>query len=505
VSLRTRLVAITVALVAAGLAAAGWATYLALQSFLRDRVDQQLQSSEESALRTVVFPHADSRFLPPGIPPGAVAELRTSSGSVVGGFVARNQDGTLNASLRPPEHAPSKGHFDAHLPGGGDYRFVVVPATSVRFGDEHGGGGPPGGPDDPTDAAVKRRAVGTLLLGIPLKDVDDTLGRLIWIEVAVGLFTLGAVGGLSYWGVRLGLRPLTSIEQTADAIAAGDLDRRVEDMNPRTEVGRLAGALNTMLARIQAAFEERRAAERRLRQFVADASHELQTPLTSVRGYAELFRRGAAERPDDLANAMRRIESEAARMGILVDDMLLLARMDQGPEMAREPVELSELTRELVEDARTVEPERPIAFEAPEPVVVRGDEMRLRQVVANLLSNARTHTPGDTAVTVRVLRSGDSALVEVEDRGPGVPADVAERVFERFYRVDPSRTRASGGNGLGLSIVAAIADAHGGSAEVADTAGGGATFRIRLPLIGSAGSPPPAPGPDAEAAPDPVA
>src|SRR5262245_5783898 len=503
-SLRTRLVAITVALVAAGLAVAGWATYLALHSFLQDRVDQQLQSAEEPALRTVLFPRGE-QFLPPGIPPGSVAELRTSSGTVVGGFVARNRDGTLNATLRPPKTTPVRGHFDATLQGGGEYRFVSVPATSVPFGEAHEGGGPPPGPGDPSDAAVRKRAAGTLLVGIPLKDLNDTLTRLIWIELAVGLVTLGAVGALSYWGVRLGLRPLTSIERTADAIAAGNLDRRVEDMNPRTEVGRLAAALNTMLARIQAAFAERQAAEQRLRQFVADASHELQTPLTSVRGYAELFRRGAAERPEDLANAMRRIESEAARMGILVDDMLLLARLDQGREMAREPVELAGLTRELVDDARTVEPDRPIEFEAPGTVVVRGDEMRLRQVVANLLSNARPHTSGSTPVTVRVLRSADDALLEVEDRGPGVPPDVAERVFERFYRVDPSRTRASGGNGLGLSIVAAIADAHGGSAEVAPTPGGGATFRIRLPVIGTDGSPSAGEGPDAEPAADPVA
>ncbi len=240
-----------------------------------------------------------------------------------------------------------------------------------------------------------------------------------------------------------------------------------------------------MLTRIEESFAERRETERRLRQFVADASHELQTPLTSVRGYAELFRRGAAQRPDDLATAMGRIEAEATRMGVLVDDLLLLARLDQGRPMDAAPVDLTALVGDLVADARAVEPDRPIALEAGAPVTVHGDDLRLRQVVGNLLSNARAHTPPGTPVTVRTLVRNGEAVVEVADRGPGLPSEHAARVFERFFRADPSRARASGGSGLGLSIVSSIAEAHGGRAEVESAPGEGALFRVVLPLEGT--------------------
>jgi two-component system OmpR family sensor kinase len=240
-----------------------------------------------------------------------------------------------------------------------------------------------------------------------------------------------------------------------------------------------------MLGTIEAAFAERQESERRLRQFVADASHELQTPLTSVRGYAELFRRGAADRPEDLRNAMRRIEAESERMGVLVDDLLLLAHLDQKRPMARGRVDLRAITHDLVGDARVVDPDRPLTLDAPEPVVIDGDEQRLKQVIANLLSNARTHTPPGTPVTVRVRRDGGDALIEIADRGPGMTSDRAARVFERFFRADPSRARVSGGSGLGLSIVSAIAEAHGGRVEVETAPGDGATFRVRLPASGN--------------------
>jgi len=471
VSLRARLLAIMLVLVAAGLAVAGWATYAALRSSLIDRVDDQLRSIEGPARRqlTDAGPRADDR-LPPGIPVGTVGQLRDREGSVIATFVAR-LDGSPSASLRPPGTIPS-GTFEVDLPSAGAYRFTSVPADAVA---------PPG----PTGIA----AGDTLIVGIPLSDVEATLSRLVWIEVAVGASVLAALGLLAFWLVRVALRPLTRIEQTAGAIAAGDFSRRVEESNPRTEVGRLGRALNAMLAAIEAAFAERRAAEGRLRRFLADASHELQTPLTSVRGYAELFRRGAAERPADLANAMRRIESEATRMSLLVDDMLLLARLDEGRPMAREPVDLGVLARDLVGDARAVEPDRPIALDVAGATEVIGDEMRLRQVLTNLLANARVHTPPRTRVWVRVAPSGDDVAVEVRDEGPGIPPDDLERIFERFFRSDPSRARASGGNGLGLSIVAAIAAAHGGRAEAESGEGRGATFRVLLPR---ARVPPPA-------------
>jgi two-component system OmpR family sensor kinase len=293
---------------------------------------------------------------------------------------------------------------------------------------------------------------------------------------------LGALAALSTWVVRLGLRPLDEIGATAEAIAAGDLSRRVDRAEPDSEVGRLGLALNAMLGQIEDAFSRRAASEERLRRFVADASHELRTPLTSIRGYAELFRQGASERPEDLANAMRRIEEEATRMGFLVEDLLLLARLDQGRPLEREPVDLLRLATDAVADARAVSPERTITLTGDAPVVVVGDEARLRQVAGNLLGNAAVHTPPGTPVHVRVMAEDGHARLDVRDEGPGLPPGVGDEVFERFYRADAARSRATGGAGLGLSIVAAVAEAHGGRARLETPPGPGAWFVVELPL-----------------------
>ena len=314
--------------------------------------------------------------------------------------------------------------------------------------------------------------------------------------VVGGVLVLAAVSALGL--VRLGLRPLTDIEETAGAIAAGDLSRRVTPAEPDTEVGRLGLALNAMLAQIEAAFAERTASEQRLRRFVADASHELRTPLTSIGGYAQLFRHGAAEHPEDLAKTMERIEHEAARMGVLVEDLLLLARMDEGVSVTRSRFDLAALAAHAVEDARAADPDRPIALEAPSPVLVDADEDRLKQVLDNLIANARAHTPPGTPATVRVADHDGDAVLEVADEGPGVPPEDRDRVFERFYRADPSRTRAAGGGaGLGLAIAAEIARAHGGTLELVPTETG-ATFRLTIP-------PPAEPAPPADPAPPPPA
>ena len=255
-----------------------------------------------------------------------------------------------------------------------------------------------------------------MIVAIPLADVDHTLHHLFLVEIVVAFGVLLALA-VAWWVIKLGLRPLEDMQQTAGAIAAGDLSRRVDVVDENTEVGRLGIALNEMMQQIETAFAARAASEGRLRRFVGDASHELRTPLTSIRGYAELFRRGAADRPEDLAKAMRRIEEEADRMGSLVDDMLLLARLDQGRPLERQPVDLTRITRDAVDDARAVAPNRPIDYSPNGAVFVPGDEARLRQVLGNLLQNANRHTPPDTPVHVQVLNGDDEAVIEVADEG----------------------------------------------------------------------------------------
>ncbi|HYN98299.1 MAG TPA: HAMP domain-containing sensor histidine kinase, partial [Actinomycetota bacterium] len=265
-------------------------------------------------------------------------------------------------------------------------------------------------------------------------------------------------------------------------IAGGDLSRRVEPADSSTEIGRLGRALNQMMERIETAFEEQRASENRLRRFIADASHELRTPLTSIRGYAELFRSGAGSDPEVVAKSMRRIEDESARMGKLVEELLLLARLDQNPHVEMAPVDLSSVARDAVQDALAVEPDRPIELDAEEPVVVAGDEPRLRQVAVNLVSNALQHAPASTPVRVKVSVAGDEAILEVADEGPGLLPDQAARVFDRFFRVDEGRARSDGGAGLGLSIVSAIVKAHGGRVWLETKPAEGARFFVALRL-----------------------
>jgi two-component system OmpR family sensor kinase len=271
---------------------------------------------------------------------------------------------------------------------------------------------------------------------------------------------------------------------TAGAIAGGDLGRRVEPADERSEVGRLGLALNAMLERLEGAFAERRRSEDRLRRFIADASHELRTPLASIRGYAELFRMGAARDPADVAKAMRRIEDEAARMGVLVEDLLTLARLDETVSAPHAPVDLGELVRDAVDDARATAPERTVGLEVEPPVTVSGDAHQLRQVLGNLLRNALVHTPGGTPIEVSAAAAPSGEVrIEVRDHGPGLPAGEPGTLFERFWRSEGGRERGKGGAGLGLAIVARIVDAHGGRVEAADAPGGGAAFVVWLPRV----------------------
>ena len=320
-----------------------------------------------------------------------------------------------------------------------------------------------------------------VVVGLPLDDVDATVERLVRIELvalAVILTTLGLVG---WWVIRLGVRPVNEMAEAATDIGAGDLSARVPEYDEKTEAGRLGVALNQMLGRIEDEFDQRRRTEDRLRQFAADASHELRTPVTTVRGYAELYRSGALDEPGELAEAMRRVEQETVRMGDLVDDLLRLARLDQGRALERSSVDLAAVVRDAGRDALATDPDRPITVDADESVVVSGDERLLRQLVANLAANALVHTGPEVPVHLRAFVEGDRAVVEVGDEGPGMAPEVAERVFERFYRADPSRSRHSGGSGLGLAIVEATVAAHGGEVTVTTAPGEGTTFRVELP------------------------
>lgn len=320
-------------------------------------------------------------------------------------------------------------------------------------------------------------------VGAPLTDVNNAVDDMVRKVMAGGSVAVLAAAGLSWWFIRRGLQPVDHMVDTAAAIAGGDLGARITNVTPGTELGRLGIALNDMMSQIQTSDDARAASERRLRRFVADAAHELRTPLTSLRGYAELYRQGAL--PDEVAlnNAMGRIESEGARMARLVDDLLLLARMDQARGVERRPVDLAEMVTDAVDDFRVVTPNHPVTVEV-EPIMVAGDRLRLRQVIDNLLSNVRTHTPAGTSVQVRLSRDGDRAVLVVADNGPGISAEDQEHIFERFWRADPARTRSRGGTGLGLAIVSSLVEAHGGAISIHDTDGGGITFTVSVPLDG---------------------
>jgi two-component system OmpR family sensor kinase len=326
---------------------------------------------------------------------------------------------------------------------------------------------------------------GLSVVAVSLDETRATLGRIWVVQLSGTAAVLLAVGLVSWWVLRSGVGPLAAMARTADGIAAGDLSRRVEHVDERTEAGRLGTALNAMLEGIEEAFRQREASEARVRQFAADASHELRTPLTSLQGYAELWRAGGMRTEDEQADAMRRIEQEARRMATLVEELLLLARLDQPRPLERAPVRLDELAADAVTDARAVEPDRPIELHA-QPVVVDGDDATLRQVLANLLGNARVHTPAGTPVEVLVSGADGTARLEVADRGPGLDAAQAAKVFERFYRADRARARTQGGSGLGLAIVAAVAEAHGGRATVESSPGRGSRFIVELPASKSA-------------------
>lgn len=487
-SLRARLILGLLALAAAGLITLAAITYLEQRSFQLQRVDQEAQAGW-GFMSHELDCHGDTAsgvlgavgcrlgLLGPGnvegpaltLPPGTYGYRRDQNGNQVGdSLVVTYQDTNTGLTRRFP--APT---LPASIPL---YRPITV---SSKSGTAFRVLARPTG-DQP----------GATIIAIPLTDVSQTLHRLFVVEALVILGILAALAALAWWVVRLGLRPLDRIAETAGAIAAGDLSRRVTPATERTEVGRLGLALNAMLAQIERAFREREASERRLRQFLADASHELRTPLAAIRGYAELFRLGAANDPERAASSMQRIEDEAKRMGDLVENLLMLARLDQVPEATREPVELSSLVADAAEDARVTAPDRQINFEAAGPVTVMGDSGQLRQVVSNLVRNALVHTPAGTPVDLAVSEDANEAVLEVRDYGNGLPAEDSDVLFERFWRADPGRGRGAAGAGLGLSIVRAVVEAHGGHVEAVNAPGSGAVFTVRLPLSPHTPSPP---------------
>ena len=464
-SLRARLLTVVVSLTAAGLIVAGIATYASLRSFLVDRVDRTVTAGAQSIERSLGRGRAA---------PGALDALGEANpgiyvGSVdTGGVVRWAPVGTRPGATPLPQPVLSAERAREAVDRDDPFTVSAISGdTRFRVGLEPLGGGGQ-----------------ILIVAAPLDEVDDTLHQLLVVELVVAGSVLLVTLLAGLWLVRVGLRPLGRIEVTAAAIAGGDLSQRVENDDPKTEVGRLGGALNTMLGQIEEAFDERTASEQRLRRFVADASHELRTPLAAVRAYAELFDRGARERPDDLERAMTGIQRESRRMGLLVDDLLLLARLDQGRPLERKPVALVDVASDAVEAARMLDPDREFDLEAPAPVEVEGDRERLRQVLDNLLANVRAHTPAGTPATVRVVREGALAVVEVIDAGPGLSEDQLAHAFERFYRGDTSRSRDAGGAGLGLAIAVAIAESHGGSASVANVGRGGGhglTVSVSMP------------------------
>ena len=465
-SLRGRLLIGVVSLVVVGLLISDLATYVLFQRSLLDRIDSELTA--RSTVDTAVFVLSGARGPGPPVdyPAGTVTELLAPDGSVAAAATLRV--GGSSSFVKPvlPKSLPNQGIDHPSTPftvsgTDGKTQFRVTNWPENSFGGQ------------------------TVVFAIPLTDMQTTVNQLLQFESLISLGVVAATALLALLIIRISLRPLAKMGAVAKEIAAGDLSRRIEPATPRSEIGRLGMALNGMLSQIESAFAERTASNRRLRRFIADASHELRTPLTSIRGYSEMLRRGAAESPVDSDLARRRIEEESIRMTGLVDDMLVLARLDQGRPLEQEPIDLQAIANDAVADARAVAPQRDIKLTSPGPVIVNGDDTRLRQVLGNLVRNAIVHTPPQTAIDVTLSTEDSVAKLAVTDHGPGLDPEEVDRIFEPFYRADPSRSRDSGGAGLGLSIVSAVVTAHGGHVMVRETDGGGATFEVELPLAGT--------------------
>jgi signal transduction histidine kinase len=480
IPLRITLVALLLALVTVALGATGFAAASLLRGYLEGQQNERLKTAAYQAAHNPQFLNDCVRD-----------DYRELPGSDYYACIA--PDGDVTAIVGPPDRdrsLPDAEEIVEHL--GADGQPVTVPSVDGRT----------------QWRVIPSTGLGgwTIVAGADIQRDERAIRKLVSIQAIVGLIVLSVLGAAGYVLVRNSLRPLAAVERTARAIADGDLSQRVPEGDERTEVGRLTTALNRMLSRIESAFRaqqasetQARGSEERMRRFVADASHELRTPLTSIRGFAELYRQGAVSGDDDIRRIMERIEREGGRMGLLVEDLLLLARMDQQRPLAVKPVDLAAIAGDTVHDARVIQPDRPIALHLDESLTdvpeVLGDESRLRQVIGNLVTNALVHTPAGTRITVTLAEDGDGhgdgvVVLRVADDGPGMdPADAA-RAFERFYRADASRNRAAGGTGLGLSIVDSLVAAHGGTVQLDTAPGEGTAVTIQLPRSGPPQMPP---------------
>ncbi|MET1053372.1 MAG: ATP-binding protein [Mycetocola sp.] len=480
-TLRRRLIVAVVALLALAAVVIGTASVLSVQAVLLDRVDSQLTAATSRSSGAADFPRG-GQFPPSEQPPvpdfiGAPGQSAGTLGAIIDSGGVRYAGYTDAAgNLLPLTTAQVRALLP--LTVGGDPVSIDLPGDLGRY-----------------RVVAVETDIGALVVGLPLADLEFTVAQLIAGISGISLGALAVAGVAAYFIVRLALRPLDRVAQTASEVSDLPLDRgdvalavRVpeSDADPHTEVGRVGAAINRMLGHVSRALEARQASENKVRSFVSDASHELRTPLASIRGYAELTRRSGEKLPEDATYALGRIESEAVRMTTIVEDLLLLARLDEGRELAKAAVDLSALLRHGVSDARAASPDHDWALELPDrPVEVTGDAQRLFQVITNLLANARVHTPPGSHIVARLTATDTDAVLSVTDNGPGIDPEVIQTVFERFVRGDASRQRASGGTGLGLAIVSGVVDAHGGTVAV-ESEPGRTEFRVTLPLAEAA-------------------
>ncbi|WP_306415680.1 sensor histidine kinase [Arthrobacter livingstonensis] len=476
-SLRSQLVAIISALLTLSLLALGATTFLLLHTFLEDQMDTQLTTFQRSIVEYGPVDSENTDQTPFGFDYYVGIHYGDSS------LAKQNRSGEdkpvyPNYTLAQAMALSGKKFTVPSTDGGAPWRVTVVAPVSFSRG--------------PANSVVATQLfTGYAVVGLPYESLNTTMERLAVVITGVALLAITLGTMIAYWTVSRSFRPLSRVEKTAAAIAAGDLSRRVDIENPSTEVGRLSGSLNTMLAHIEHAFAARTASEKRMRRFVADASHELRTPLVTIRGFSELYRHGALQTPDDVGTAMSRIESEAKRMGELVEDLLMLARIDEQRPLVLKPVDLLIIGHDTVLDARASARDRAFSVVGLDggpgmPAPTMGDEAKLRQVVANLMGNALRYTPEGSPVEIMVgthqVGGQKTSVIKIRDHGPGISDEQAPRIFERFYRADSSRDRNTGGSGLGLAIVAAIVASHHGTVRLEQTPEGGATMAIELPF-----------------------